>query len=129
MTQPPSPLWYLQYHNIFSMIRELGIPWPFTDFETSGFWGANGTLITQVGGAEWQQAPACTGSPCCRRCRDAPVVCTAARDVHVFSIELSSACEIKCKSVWSQMQAPVFSKLPRLPAVLGQFVHTFNLFE
>lgn len=26
-------------------------------------------------------------------------------------------------------QAPVFSKLPRLPAVLGQFVHTFSLFE
>lgn len=63
--------WY-QYHNIFSMIRELGIPWPFTDFETSGFWGADGKLITQ---------------------------------------------------------APVFSKLPRLPAVLGQFVHTFSLFD
>lgn len=27
------------------------------------------------------------------------------------------------------LQAPVFSKLPRLPAFVGQFVHTFNLFE
>lgn len=63
--------WY-QYHNIFKMVKELGIPWPFTDFETSGFWGSDGKLITQ---------------------------------------------------------APVFSKQPRLPAVLGQFVHTFNLFD
>ncbi|GAB4822730.1 hypothetical protein N2152v2_009776 [Parachlorella kessleri] len=62
--------WY-QYHNIFAMVRELGIPWPFTDFETSGFWGNDGQLITQ---------------------------------------------------------APVFSKLPRLPAFVGQFVHTFNMF-
>lgn len=54
------------------MVRELGIEWPFTDWETSGFWGADGKLITQ---------------------------------------------------------APVFSKQPRLPAILGQFVHTFNLFE
>ncbi|KAI3436402.1 hypothetical protein D9Q98_005819 [Chlorella vulgaris] len=63
--------WY-QYANIFSMVKELGIPWPFTDFETSGFWGSNGKLITQ---------------------------------------------------------APVFSKLPRLPAVIGQFVHTARLFD
>jgi hypothetical protein len=62
----------VQYANIFSMVKELGIPWPFTDFETSGFWGSNGKLITQ---------------------------------------------------------APVFSKLPRLPAVIGQFVHTARLFE
>lgn len=46
----PAPPQHLQYHNIFSMIRELGIPWPFTDFETSGFWGADGKLITQVRG-------------------------------------------------------------------------------
>ncbi|PSC69064.1 amine oxidase [Micractinium conductrix] len=63
--------WY-QYHNVFKMVKELGIPWPFTDFETSGFWGSDGKLITQ---------------------------------------------------------APVFSKQPRLPAILGQFVHTFNLFD
>lgn len=30
------------------MVRELGIPWPFTDFETSGFWGRGGKLITEV---------------------------------------------------------------------------------
>lgn len=30
------------------MVRELAVPWPFTDFETSGFWGADGNLITQV---------------------------------------------------------------------------------
>ena len=70
-THPPTPTPYLQYHNIFRMVRELGVPWPFTDFETSGFWGRGGRLITQ---------------------------------------------------------APVFSKQPRLPAVLGQFVHTANLF-
>lgn len=62
----------LQYANIFAMVRELGIPHPFTDFETSGFWGSDGRLITQ---------------------------------------------------------APVFSKLPRLPAVAGQFYHTWGLFE
>jgi hypothetical protein len=62
----------VQYHNIFRMVRELGIPWPFTQFETSGFWGPDGQLITQ---------------------------------------------------------APVFSQQPRLPAILGQFVHTFNLFR
>ncbi|KAI7840340.1 hypothetical protein COHA_006122 [Chlorella ohadii] len=54
------------------MVKELGIPWPFTDFETSGFWGRGGKLITE---------------------------------------------------------APVFSKLPRLPAILGQFVHTAPLFS
>ncbi|EFN58666.1 hypothetical protein CHLNCDRAFT_29963 [Chlorella variabilis] len=63
--------WY-QYANIFAMVRELGIPHPFTDFETSGFWGSDGRLITQ---------------------------------------------------------APVFSKLPRLPAVAGQFYHTWGLFD
>lgn len=26
------------------------------------------------------------------------------------------------------VQAPVFSKLPRFPAVLGQFLHTFDKF-
>lgn len=24
------------------------MPWPFTDFETSGFWGKGGKLITEV---------------------------------------------------------------------------------
>lgn len=35
-------------HNIFKMVKELGIPWPFTDFERSGFWGRGGKLITEV---------------------------------------------------------------------------------
>jgi hypothetical protein len=59
----------LQYHNIFSLLRELGGPWPLTDFTTSGFWSPKG-LVTE---------------------------------------------------------APVFSSLPRLPTMLGQFVHTFPL--
>lgn len=67
---PLCPLFSSQYHNIFKMVRELGIPWPFTDFDTSGFWGRDG-LITS---------------------------------------------------------APVFSKQPRLPAVLGQFFYTARLF-
>lgn len=57
--------WY-QYHNIFAMVKELGIEWPFTPFLNSGFWGKDG-LITE---------------------------------------------------------APVFSDMPRLPAILGQFFYT-----
>lgn len=60
-----------QYHNIFSLVRELGIPWPFTDWTTSGFWSPEG-LTTE---------------------------------------------------------APVFSRRPQLPTMLGQFVHTLPLFR
>lgn len=31
-------------HNIFSLIRELEVEWPLTDFTTSGFWDPNGLL-------------------------------------------------------------------------------------
>ena len=62
----------MQYHNIFALVRELGIPWPFTDWETSGFWSPEKGLT---------------------------------------------------------IEAPVFSKLPRLPTMLGQFVHTLPLFR
>ncbi|CAL8469873.1 g9415 [Coccomyxa elongata] len=62
--------WY-QYHNIFALVRELGIPWPFTDWTTSGFWSPEG-LTTE---------------------------------------------------------APVFSRRPQLPTMLGQFVHTMPLFR
>jgi hypothetical protein len=64
---PPFPRY--QYHNIFSLLRELGGEWPLSDWTTSGFWSPRG-LVTQ---------------------------------------------------------APVFSQLPRLPTMLGQFVHTFPL--
>lgn len=60
------------YPNIYRLLGELPGPWPLTDWSTSGFWGRDGSLITQ---------------------------------------------------------APVFSKQQRLPTILGQFVHTFNLFE
>ena len=36
-----------QYHNIFALVRELGIPWPFTDWTTSGFWSHRG-LTTEA---------------------------------------------------------------------------------
>ncbi|CAL5218947.1 g699 [Coccomyxa viridis] len=62
--------WY-QYHNIFALVRELGIENPFTDWTTSGFWSPQG-LTTE---------------------------------------------------------APVFSRRPQLPTMLGQFVHTLPLFR
>ena len=37
----------MQYHNIFSLVKELAIPWPFTDWTTSGFWGPQG-LTTEA---------------------------------------------------------------------------------
>ena len=60
-----------QYHNIFALVRELGVPWPFTDWTPSGFWSRQG-LVTE---------------------------------------------------------APVFSRRPQLPTMLGQFVHTLPLFR
>lgn len=33
----PPGFWY-EYKNIFSLLRELNIPWPLTDWTTSGFW-------------------------------------------------------------------------------------------
>lgn len=60
-----------QYHNIFSLLRELDLPeWPLTEFTTSGFWNPKG-LVTE---------------------------------------------------------APVFSKLPQLPTLVGQFFHTSPLY-
>lgn len=61
----------MQYHNIFALVRELGIENPFTDWTTSGFWSPQG-LTTE---------------------------------------------------------APVFSRRPQLPTMLGQFVHTLPLFR
>lgn len=61
----------VQYHNIFALVRELGIENPFTDWTTSGFWSPQG-LTTE---------------------------------------------------------APVFSRRPQLPTMLGQFVHTLPLFR
>ena len=43
VTQAPQP----QYANIFSLVRELGIEWPFTPFTTSGFWSPSG-LTTEA---------------------------------------------------------------------------------
>ena len=61
----------VQYHNIFSLVRELGIENPFTEFTRSGFWCPEG-LTTE---------------------------------------------------------GPVFSKLPQYPTLLGQFIHTTQLFK
>lgn len=30
------------------MVKELGVPWPFTPFSTSGFWGRGGELMTEA---------------------------------------------------------------------------------
>ena len=70
-TDGPCAHMCMQYHNIFALVRELGIDWPFTDWKTSGFWSPQGLDIS----------------------------------------------------------APVFSALPRLPTMLGQFVHTLPLFR
>jgi hypothetical protein len=37
----------MQYHNIFALVKELGIPNPFTRWTPSGFWSPTG-LTTQV---------------------------------------------------------------------------------
>ena len=51
----------LQYHNIFSLVRELGIPWPFTDWTTSGFWSPEGLTTSAPVFSQQQQYPTMLG--------------------------------------------------------------------
>ncbi|KAL3155415.1 hypothetical protein ABBQ38_010971 [Trebouxia sp. C0009 RCD-2024] len=52
--------WY-QYHNIFALVRELGIPWPFTDWTTSGFWSPRGLTTEAPVFSRQQQYPTLLG--------------------------------------------------------------------
>ncbi|DBA70993.1 hypothetical protein WJX79_001029 [Trebouxia sp. C0005] len=52
--------WY-QYHNIFALIRELGIPWPLTDWTTSGFWSPSGLTTEAPVFSKQQQYPTLLG--------------------------------------------------------------------
>jgi uncharacterized protein with NAD-binding domain and iron-sulfur cluster len=54
--------WY-EYPNIFSLLRQLDMPeWPLGKFETSGFWGPTGDLITEAPVfSEQPQLPALIG--------------------------------------------------------------------
>ena len=100
------------------MVKELGIPWPFTDFETSGFWGRGGKLITEVRGPLPATCALHGGVPVLVKCK--PVLCSA-RAPSAYASPMHLPLPVR--------QAPVFSKLPRLPAILGQFVHTAPLFS
>lgn len=52
--------WY-QYHNIFALIRELGIPWPFTEWTTSGFWSPRGLTTEAPVFSKKEQYPTLVG--------------------------------------------------------------------
>ena len=51
----------VQYHNIFALIRELGIPWPFTDWTTSGFWSPRGLTTEAPVFSKKEQYPTLVG--------------------------------------------------------------------
>ena len=51
----------LQYHNIFSLVRELGVPNPFTDWTTSGFWSPQGLTTEAPVFSKQQQYPTLLG--------------------------------------------------------------------
>lgn len=50
-----------QYPNIFGLVKELGIPNPFTPFTTSGFWTRDGLSVSAPVFSEQQQWPALIG--------------------------------------------------------------------
>ena len=52
---------FLQYHNIFSLVRELGVPNPFTDWTTSGFWSPQGLTTEAPVFSKQQQYPTLLG--------------------------------------------------------------------
>ena len=51
-----------QYHNIFALVRELGIPWPFTPWSQSGFWSPRGLAIEASQPAPRGFAHRCAGA-------------------------------------------------------------------
>lgn len=36
------------YPNIYALLKDMDIDWPLTPFLTSGFWGPDGSLITEA---------------------------------------------------------------------------------
>ncbi|GBF97597.1 amine oxidase [Raphidocelis subcapitata] len=52
--------WY-EYGNIFSLLRELDIPWPLTDWTTSGFWSPKGLTTEAPVFSRQQQLPTLVG--------------------------------------------------------------------
>ncbi|KAI8468019.1 MAG: hypothetical protein J3K34DRAFT_454404 [Monoraphidium minutum] len=52
--------WY-EYKNLFRLIRELGIPWPLTDWTTSGFWSPKGLTTEAPVFSRQQQLPTLMG--------------------------------------------------------------------
>lgn len=54
-------LCYLQYHNVFALVKEMGIPHPFTDWTTSGFWSPRGLTTEAPVFSKQQQYPTLLG--------------------------------------------------------------------
>ncbi|KIZ00663.1 hypothetical protein MNEG_7297 [Monoraphidium neglectum] len=52
--------WY-EYQNLFALIRELGIPWPLTDWTTSAFWSPKGLTTEAPVFSKQQQLPTLFG--------------------------------------------------------------------
>jgi hypothetical protein len=51
----------VQYPNLFALVKELGIPNPFTPFTPSGFWTPEGLTCSAPIFSEQQQLPALIG--------------------------------------------------------------------
>jgi hypothetical protein len=51
----------MQYPNIFGLVKELGIPNPFTPFTTSGFWTPDGLSVSAPVFSEERLWPALIG--------------------------------------------------------------------
>ena len=51
----------MQYPNLFALVKELGIPNPFTPFTTSGFWTPDGLTCSAPVFSEEQRLPALIG--------------------------------------------------------------------
>jgi hypothetical protein len=147
--------WY-QYANIEALVRELGIPDPFTDWTTSSFYtpgglqvGAGWLLGRRLAGGCWALLGAgrcwALGACCCRAlghgaaatqqlARKRPGMGPAATS---WPTSLQSRLRPPLPAVSPptpptpprpQVTSPVFQDLPRLPTPLGSFVHTHPLF-
>jgi len=105
-----------QYHNIFALVHELGIPWPFTPWARSGFWSPRGLAIEVRAPAARPHACLPASAPAARRC---PAQLAHHVGMHTARRHMTGG----------RVQAPIFSELPRLPTLLGQFWHTLPLFR
>lgn len=96
---------FLQYHNIFSLVRELGVPNPFTDWTTSGFWSPQGLTTEAPVFSKQQQYPTLLG-----------------QFIHTFPL-------FRYAFVKPTVVNTHPSKAAAIPTLLGQFIHTFPLFR